>query len=89
MSFHMLEKSEEHWAVKLLNEGMEPMGWMFPTWFFRVLTAIPFAARGWWKFIGFCCEKLDERMKVSRALPQSQSPILPILMCPLDESGYT
>jgi tryprostatin B 6-hydroxylase len=64
MSFHMLEKSEEHWAIKLLNEGMEPMARMFPTWFFRVLTSIPFITRGWWKFIGYCCEKLDERREV-------------------------
>lgn len=68
-SFKMLESSEEHWAIKLLTDGMVALGWMFPTWFFRLLTAIPGASRDWWRFISFCCQKLNERMNVTMTSP--------------------
>ena len=64
-SFNMLESSEEHWAITLLNEGIEPLAWMFPVWFFRVLTAMPLLTRDWWRFIEYCVQRLDERMGVS------------------------
>jgi hypothetical protein len=64
VSFNMLETSEEHWAIKLLNSGMEPLGWMFPTWFFVMLVGIPGLANDWRKLIKYCSEKLDERMGV-------------------------
>lgn len=63
-SFKMLEASEEHWAIKLLNEGIDPLSWMFPVWFFRLMTAVPGLMRDWWKFIDYCAQKLDERMTV-------------------------
>lgn len=69
-SFAMLEEGKEHWAIKLLNEGMEPLHLMcmlhlcadldflrkltnhqVPPWIFRILTAIPGAAAGYWQFI--------------------------------------
>jgi hypothetical protein len=43
-SFDMLQSGEEHWAIALLNAGMDPMGLWFPTWFFRTIIAIPGAA---------------------------------------------
>lgn len=66
--FGMLESNGLHWAVRLMGEAMAPMGLMLPTWMFRLLTAIPFAATGWWKFIQYCCERLDERMDVCQHL---------------------
>ena len=63
-SFNMLESNEEHWAIRLLNEGTEPLGYFFPTWFFRIMVAIPRLTDGWWKFIGYCSQMLDKRMKV-------------------------
>jgi len=63
-SFEMLESSEEHWAIKLLNRGIEPLGYMFPVWFFRIIIAIPRIADDWWRFIRYCSQKLDERMNV-------------------------
>jgi tryprostatin B 6-hydroxylase len=70
-SFNMLENEEEHWAIKLLNDGMKPLGLMFPVWFFRILTSIPFLSRDWWRFIGFVDERLEERMKVISPKPGS------------------
>ena len=63
-SFNMLEASEEHWAIKLLNEGIEPLAYLFPIWFFRVLTAIPGLTRDWWRFIDYCAQRVDERRQV-------------------------
>jgi tryprostatin B 6-hydroxylase len=63
-SFNMLEASDEHWAIKLLNRGIDPLSWMFPTWFFRMMTAIPGLSRDWWKFIYYCADKVNERMQV-------------------------
>lgn len=65
-SFDMLLSSEEHWAVKLLNEGIMPLGYYLPTWFFRQMTAVPKLMDDWWKFINFCVQKLEERMNVRR-----------------------
>lgn len=63
-SFEMLESNEEHWAIKLLKEAMEPLGYLFPTWFLRAMIPIPKLLDDWWKFIGFCSQLLDTRMKV-------------------------
>lgn len=67
--FNLLE-THEHYAIKLLNEGLMPLGFFFPMWFFRTLTAIPGATRGWWKFISFCSEQMQNRLKVRNHLFQ-------------------
>ena len=64
-SFNMLETSEEHWAITLLHEGFKPLYWMLPMWVFRLMTAVPGLMRDWFKFIGYCSQRLDERMNVS------------------------
>lgn len=65
-SFNMLESGEAHFAIKLLNEGMEPVGFNLPIWFFRVLIAIPGATKSYHRFIDFCSQQLDERMKIGK-----------------------
>src|SRR6195952_2145390 len=65
-SFNMLQSGETHWAIKLLNEGMDPVGLAFPPWFFRFLIAIPGLSKGYHQFIGFCCQQLDDRMKMEK-----------------------
>lgn len=83
-SFGMLETGKEHWAIHLLNEGMEPLAlncmscqrmyicrmltYSVPPWFFRTLTAIPGLAAGYWKFINYCSQKLDKRMAVCKEI---------------------
>ncbi|SLM38928.1 Cytochrome P450, E-class, group I [Lasallia pustulata] len=49
-SFNMLESTEEHFAVKVLDKGLEPVGWMLPTWMFRLLVAIPGLANDFVRF---------------------------------------
>ena len=65
-SFKMLESGERHWALQLLSEGMDPVGFNFPTWFFRLLVSVPGLAAGYYKFIHFCSQQLDDRMKIDK-----------------------
>jgi tryprostatin B 6-hydroxylase len=63
-SFDMLETSQQHWAIKLLNDGLAPVAYALPVWFFRLLTAIPGLTRDWWRFIDFCAQQIEQRLKV-------------------------
>lgn len=63
-SFKMLESTEEHFAVKVLDDGLKTVGWMLPTWVFRLLLAIPGLAQEFSRFLEYCNQRLDERMKV-------------------------
>lgn len=63
-SFNMLESTEEHFAVKILDDGFKTVGWLLPVWAFRLLLAIPGLAEEFSRFIDYCNQRLDERMKV-------------------------
>ncbi|KIW89107.1 uncharacterized protein Z519_09959 [Cladophialophora bantiana CBS 173.52] len=67
-SYQCLESGEMHWAIKLLNDGMDMIGFWLPNWFFRLLLSIPGAAADHWRFINYCCEQLDKRMKMQGKL---------------------
>ena len=64
-SFEMLLNDRQHWAVELLHWGIIPLRFMFPTWLFRVLLAVPGATGDWFAFKNYCCQRLEERMNVS------------------------
>lgn len=64
VSFRMLQSDENHWAIRLLRKGMEPLGLLLPMWCFRLLLHIPGASKDWLAFKDYCSQKLDERMKV-------------------------
>jgi tryprostatin B 6-hydroxylase len=61
-NYGMLEKGEKHWALDLLDEGMQPLAYFLPTWLFRLLIAIPGAAGGFHKFVQFCVDELSWRV---------------------------
>ncbi|KIW07631.1 uncharacterized protein PV09_01577 [Verruconis gallopava] len=61
--FGMLQSGEQHYAVTLLNEGMQPFAIFPPVWFFRILAAIPGMAAGYHKFVKYCDDQLQERLK--------------------------
>lgn len=42
---------------------MDPYGLQLPQWTFRLLTAIPGATKAYWKFIGYCTQQLEKRVK--------------------------
>ncbi|CAI7591138.1 unnamed protein product [Penicillium discolor] len=72
----MLETSKEHEAIKLLNSGLTPLAYMFPAWFFRLMTGIPGVARDWWKFISYCTSQMEERIKMKSSNPDIMSYLL-------------
>ncbi|QDS68051.1 hypothetical protein FKW77_009742 [Venturia effusa] len=74
--FGMLSSGEEHFAVNLLNEGLQPLAMLFPTWFFRTLVAIPGLAAGYWKLIAYCSKQIDDRMNTKPEIPDITTPLL-------------
>lgn len=65
-SYGMLESGQTHFAIKLLNDGMDPLGFAFPPWFFRLLTSISPLTASYRNFIYFCSAQLDKRMKMGK-----------------------
>jgi tryprostatin B 6-hydroxylase len=62
--FDMLKNDEEHWAVTLMNTGLEGLVFLFPPWLFRVLVSIPGLLKDHGRIVQFCNDQLDKRMKV-------------------------
>ena len=60
--YGMLDSGERHWALDLLSEGMEAAPARLPSWAFRILVSIPFAAGGLFKFLKFCRDELEWRV---------------------------
>lgn len=75
-SFSMLARSEEHRAIKLLNEGLKPLQFMFPIWFFRFMSEMPLLMRDWFKFIDFCVKRVEQRMQTKVETPDIMSTLL-------------
>ncbi|KAE9968960.1 hypothetical protein BLS_005568 [Venturia inaequalis] len=74
--FNMLSSGEEHFAVNLLNEGMQPMAMHFPPWFAQALTAIPGLATSYWKFAAYCSQQLDNRLNAKSGIFDMVTPLL-------------
>ncbi|PWY75516.1 L-ornithine-N5-monooxygenase [Aspergillus heteromorphus CBS 117.55] len=72
-SFNMLDTSQEHWAVRLMKDAMVPLGLGLPTWFFRVVMAIPFLSRDWWRLNIFAEERMEKRMETQVEIPDIAS----------------
>ena len=72
----MLESRQEHWAIKLLGDGLSPLSFLLPLWFFRVMVAIPGLTDDWWKFIAYCRSSLEYRIKNKPAVPDIMSSLL-------------
>lgn len=62
-NYDMLEHGEKHWALDLLDEGMQPLAYFFPSWFFKMMTQIPGAGAGYKKFVKFCVDELSWRVR--------------------------
>lgn len=61
-NYGMLESGEKHHALEMLDAGMQPLAYFLPTWFFRMLTAIPGLSAGYLKFVKFCIDELSWRV---------------------------
>ncbi|KAF1354619.1 putative cytochrome P450 monooxygenase [Delphinella strobiligena] len=62
--FGSIKSGKMHWAIELLNEGMKFAGLAFPEWFFRVLAAIPGAAKDFHRFNAFCDQRVEGRISM-------------------------
>jgi tryprostatin B 6-hydroxylase len=63
-SFDMLKNDQEHWAVALMNTGLEALAFLFPAWLFRVLISIPGLLKDHARIAEFCNAQLDKRIRV-------------------------
>jgi tryprostatin B 6-hydroxylase len=61
-SFDSTREGKPHWAMKLLGEGMAPVGFGLPDWLFILLVSIPGLAKEFHRFIAYCSHRLDERI---------------------------
>ncbi|EHK23948.1 uncharacterized protein TRIVIDRAFT_147960 [Trichoderma virens Gv29-8] len=75
-SFSMLNTSRNHWAIDLLDAGVLPLALQLPVWLLRLGMSIPILSRDWWKFIGFCRDSLQSRMKSEPEVPDIMSTLL-------------
>ncbi|KAF2710676.1 cytochrome P450 [Pleomassaria siparia CBS 279.74] len=97
-NFGMLKGGRQHWAVRLLNKALGVQGQKLPTWIFRIMVAVPGLTRNYWRFIGYCDEQLDERIKSKPVAPDlmstllehaSSSPVSPHELTTLDTTAAT
>jgi Cytochrome P450 len=63
--FDMLKNDREHWAIALMNTGLEALAFLFPVWLFRVLISVPGLLRDHARIVEFCNTQLDKRIKAS------------------------
>lgn len=61
--YGMLDKGEKPHELDMLDEGMQPLAYRLPSWFFRMLTQIPGLSAGYQKFVDFCVQELTWRVK--------------------------
>ncbi|SMR57319.1 unnamed protein product [Zymoseptoria tritici ST99CH_1E4] len=61
--YGMLDKGEKPHELEMLDEGMQPLAYRLPLWFFRLLTAIPGLSAGYQKFVNFCVSELTWRVQ--------------------------
>jgi tryprostatin B 6-hydroxylase len=75
-SFDMLETGKNHWAIKMMDDGVNILAFMIPIWFLRLAMAVPGATRELWRLMGFSREMLLERMKTNPGIPDITSVLL-------------
>ena len=87
-SFDMLKNGKEHWVIKLLNDGQRGIGlFVGAAWIFIIIGQIPLITRGFQKFIKFCEDMMEERMKMKVTRPDISSWILQ--SPPMTGTGYS
>lgn len=72
----MMLSQREHWAIKLMKEGLLPIGYHLPTWIFRLMLIVPGLIDDWWKFIAYCRASLEARMRNKPEVPDIMSALL-------------
>ncbi|KAL2044707.1 hypothetical protein N7G274_002481 [Stereocaulon virgatum] len=75
-SFNMLTLSEYHSVVKLLHKGLQGLGYHFPTWFFRIMIAVPRLDDEWSEFMHYCSKEMQDRITRGTSTPDISSTLL-------------
>ncbi|KAH9889219.1 cytochrome P450 [Xylariomycetidae sp. FL2044] len=75
-SFDMLNTSQQHWAISILHMGLRAFSVHAPVWFFRFFMAIPGLGGDFHRYVAFCCETLDQRLKAKVETPDIMSTLL-------------
>ncbi|CAJ2505022.1 Uu.00g124160.m01.CDS01 [Anthostomella pinea] len=75
-SFDMLATSQQHWAISILHAGLRAFSIHAPVWFFRFFMAIPGLGGDFQRYVSFCCDTLDKRIKTKVDTPDIMSTLL-------------
>lgn len=76
-SFDMLKNGQKHWAIQILNDGQRGIGIFGGVpWLFVIVSQIPLFTVALRKFIKFCEDMMDERMRMKVDRPDISSWIL-------------
>ncbi|OAG39457.1 hypothetical protein AYO21_06285 [Fonsecaea monophora] len=86
--FDMLKSGQKHWAIEILNAGQRGIGIFGPVpWLFLILEKFPPITKEFRKFIKFCEDMMEERMKMKVGKPDISSWILQ--SPPMTGTGYS
>lgn len=90
--FDMLKSGQKHWAIEILNGGQRGIGIFGPVpWLFVIMSNIPQITKAFRKFVKFCEDMMDERMKMKVERPDISSWILqspPMTGTPYSERSW-
>ncbi|KAL2824314.1 cytochrome P450 [Aspergillus cavernicola] len=74
--FGMMESGKRHWTIQLLFDSIHYFGYMLPVWVYGLLMGLPGLSRDYWRFMGYCQMRLDERMKRDNTVPDIYAGLL-------------
>ncbi|KAK1248803.1 hypothetical protein MKX08_007023 [Trichoderma sp. CBMAI-0020] len=74
--FGMLETSQNHRAIAMLEAGFVPLGLHLPVWLLVLGMSIPALSKDWFEFVDFCRERYQARMKLEPDVPDIMSALL-------------
>ena len=62
-SYGCMEAGDMHWAIKILNDGLDLISLQLPVWLLRMLLTIPGATKDYFRFLNYCSDQLERRMQ--------------------------
>ncbi|KAH7303072.1 putative cytochrome P450 [Stachybotrys elegans] len=71
-SFDMMEKGE-HWAIKPPQRSPRSSRFRISDLVFPSSDSCPGLTRNWWRFINFCAERMEQRLKTKVEIPDISS----------------
>ena len=76
-SFNMLRSGKSHYAMKLLHQGLIPLGVLgLIPWLIPVVAAAPLLGAGYRRFILWCSDQIEIRQKMKMKVPDITSWLL-------------